>query len=583
MKKWIALVLAGVIATLVLSACSIEQFRTSAAQVPRLVYSTLSDPKSFNAVLIDSSPNVSTLLYEGLVTENGLTAKLEPAIAESWQISPDHQTITFTLKDNLKWSDGQPLTVDDVVFTYNDVFFNEKIPSGFRDILRIGESGALPQVRKVDDRRVEFSTLEPFAPLLRFIGGGPILPKHALQASVASLDGQGQPRFLSMWGTNAAPKTIVGNGPYTLLSYRPGQRLIFQRNPYYWRKDAQGRQQPYVDRIVWQVVESLDASLVQFRSGGLDSVSVNPPEFSLLKQQEKQGNFTIYNGGPAFGTTFITFNLNQGGRNGKPFVDPVKSGWFNNLAFRQAVAYALDRTGMINTIYRGLGAPQNSPISVQSPYYLSPQAGLKVYDFNLEKARQVLAQAGFQYNANNQLLDADGNLVRFTLNTNVGNTTRESLGLEIKQDLAKIGIRVDFQPLSFNTLTDKFKTRNWDCILIGFSGSVEPNGGANFWQPTGRSHIFNLGQQSNEAPLEGRIVADWEAEIGRLMIEGARTLDEAKRKAIYARMQQVVQANLPCIYLVNPLSLTAVRDHIKGIKFSAIGGAFWNLYELQLE
>ena len=584
-RRWLNVILAGLLAwmgVIALPGCTSSTWLSTKRSEPPLVFSVISEPKTFNYVLSNEASSVFGYIYEGLTTEDGLTGDIIPSLAESWQISPNGLQIIFTLREGLQWSDGEPLTVDDVVFTYNDLYFNEAIPTAIRDILRIGESGALPTVRKLDDRRVEFAIPEPFAPFLRNTGLA-ILPAHALKQSVETKDAQGNPLFLSTWNTDTSPEKIIGNGPYLLASYSPGQRVIFRRNPYYWRKDEQGNTQPYINELVWQVVESTDSALVQFRSGGLDIISVSPDYFSLMKREESKSDFTIYNGGPASGTTYLTFNLNQGSRNGQPLVDPVQSRWFNQLEFRQAVAYAIDRDRMLNNIFQGLGAPQNSPISVQSPYYLSPEEGLPVYDYNPEKAKELLRSAGFQYDALGQLLDADGNRVRFTLITNSGNKIREAMGSQIKADLSQIGMQVDFTPLAFNTVVSKLSSSlDWEACLLGFTGGIEPNGGANVWFPNGRSHHFNKAPQPGDAPIEGRVVSDWEQRIGQLYIEGARTLDEAQRKAIYAQTQTITQENLPFIYLVNPLSFSAVRDHLQPIKFSALSGALWNLYELKI-
>ncbi len=312
-------------------------------------------------------------------------------------------------------------------------------------------------------------------------------------------------------------------------------------------------------------------------------MAVSPEYFSLLKREDKRGNFSIYEGGPTTSTSFIAFNLNKGRRNGKLLVDPIKSRWFNTVAFRQAVAYAIDREQMNNNIFRGLGELQNSPISVQSPYYLSPKQGLKVYDYNPKRAKELLLKAGFQYNNRSQLLDADGNRVRFTLITNAGNKIREAMGAQIKQDLSKIGMQVDFAPLAFNTLLDKLNnTVDWECYLLGFTGGVEPNEGANVWSVNGGSHRFNQPAKPGQTPIEGREIADWEQEIANLYIKGAQELDEGKRKAIYAETQRITQDYLPFIYLVNPLSMSAVRDRVQGVKFSALGGTLWNIYELKV-
>ncbi|MEH2373464.1 ABC transporter substrate-binding protein [Nostoc sp.] len=579
---WLPIILTSATA-LTLTACNPGNFKSAAAQVPQLVVSILSDPKTFNYPLSQESPNIFGLTYEGLTNQNPITGKIEPNLAESWQISDDKLKIVFTLRDNLKWSDGQPLTVDDVVFTYNDIYLNEAIPTDVRDTLKIGEKGKFPTVRKVDNRRVEFIVPEPFAPFLSSATANAILPAHALEKSVKTKDNEGKPQFLTKWGVDTPPDQLIVNGAYKLERYDTSQRIIFRRNPYYWRKDAQGNPQPYIERIVWQIVESTDTSLLQFRSGGLDNVGVSPEYFSLLKAQEKQGNFKIYNGGPNSSVTFLFFNLNQGKREGKPLVEPVKSRWFNNLEFRQAVAYAIDRQTMINNTFRGLGILQNSPLAVQSPYYLSPKEGLKVYDYNLEKAKQLLKKAGFKYNEQGQLIDAQGNRVRFTLLTNAGNKIREAMGSQIKQDLSKIGMQVDFTPLAWNTYTDKISnTLDFDTGLIGFGAGLEPNDSANLWSPQGGSHLFNQKPQAGQKPIQGWEVAPWERQIGELYIKGARELDEAKRKEIYAQTQQLCQEYLPFVHLVNVYSLSAVRNRFEGIRFSALGGAFWNIHEIKV-
>ncbi|MEC4814964.1 MAG: ABC transporter substrate-binding protein [Scytonema sp. PMC 1069.18] len=595
LRRWfsvVSILLLWLVCQIAFTSCHPTELKTEAAQVSQWVTTTLSDPKTFNYPFNQEYPHVFLFTSEGLTTLNAMTSKIEPALAESWEVFDDDKRIVFTLREGLKWSDGKPLTADDVIFTYQDIIFNPKIPTDWKDSLKIGSSGAFPEIRKIDSRRVEFILPEPFSPFLYTTTGGTtntvsILPKHALEKSLKSMDAKGNPQFLSTWGTDTDPGQIIVNGPYKIERYLPGQRVVFQRNPYYWRKDSQGNQLPYVHRIVWEIIESTDTMILQFRSGGLDTVLVSPENFSLLKREENRGNFTIYNGGPEFSKTFISFNLNKGKRkNGQPLINPVKSRWFNTLAFRQAVAYAIDRQSMLNNVFRGIGTLQDSPIDTQSPYYFPPEKGLKVYSYNPEKARKLLLEAGFKYDSRNQLLDSDGNRVRFTLVTNAENKTRVSMGSQIKYDLSKIGIQVDFNPIAFNTLTDKMSnTLDWECLLLGFTGGIEPHDGANVWLPDGGLHAFNQKPQAGQEPLIGREVADWEVEIGRLYIEAAREFDEEKRKEIYAKTQQLAQEYLPLIYLVNPLSLAAVRNRLENIKFSALGShkaTLWNKYELKV-
>ena len=574
--KWLALIFA-VMLLVPITACNPSTLLANPNSPPQLTLSILSDPKIFNPVLAGdkTSADVGRMIFDGLVSANPITGEFDPALAEFWEISEDNLEVVFTLRPNLKWSDGHPLTAEDVDFTYNQLYFNPEIPSGTRDVLKIGQSGALPEVTKLNDSQVKFTLPEPFAP---FLGTtvAEILPAHILRKTVEQKDRDGKLLFLSTWTVNTPPEKIVASSAYKIASYTTAQRVVFVENPYYWKKDVVDEDIPYIKKIVWEIVESTDNALLQFRSGSLDAIGVSPQNFSLLKKEEDKGNFTIYNGGEAYGITFIMFNLNQGKKNGKPVVNPIKSDWFNNVKFRQAVSYGINRERMIKNIYRGLGEAQLSNVSRQSPFYYDGLAG---YPYNPEKAKELLLEAGFTYNNKGQLFDKDGNRVSFILNAGTGSATGEALGNQIEQDLAKIGIRVNFRTINFNVLVGKIdNSLDWDSILLSFTGGNEPNDGFNLWSPDGTSHAFNQPVQG----LEGRVVADWEAEIGRLYIEAARELDEEKRKLIYAEVQQLVSEKLPVVFLVNPYSLVAVRNNIEGVKNSALGGPFWNREELKI-
>ncbi|NES68350.1 MAG: ABC transporter substrate-binding protein, partial [Okeania sp. SIO2D1] len=237
-----------------------------------------------------------------------------------------------------------------------------------------------------------------------------------------------------------------------------------------------------------------------------------------------------------------------------------------------------------NNIYRGLGSPQYSPIPVTSPFYLSPEEGLKVYNYNPEKAKELLLSAGFKYNQNGELLDSEGNKVEFNLLSSAGRKVREQMATQINQDLAKIGIKVNMQFLSFNTYVERLSlSRDWEAYLGGFlGGGIEPHGGYNIWSVNGRLHTFNQGPQPGEDKIEGWKINDWEQEIDDLYIRASQVLDEEKRKEIYGQAQQIIAEELPFIYMVNPLEFEAIRNRIKGIQYTELAGGFWNLYELQI-
>lgn len=588
-RRWLTLTLtivALLITTSITTGCSFSQLRASEAQVPQVVFASPSDPSTFNAPLNDSlySNIVYGLIHNSLLTTNGVTGELEPELAESWAISPDQKRIVFTLREGLKWSDGEPLTAEDVEFSFQNIYLNEAVPTGLRDILRIGDSGAFPAVRKLNDRQIEFTTPEPFAPFLRYSGGIQILPAHALRESIETQDSNGSLKFLTIWGTDTDVKKIVGAGQYVMESYTPGQRLVFARNPHYWRKDAAGNPQPYIERIIVQIVGSEDSQLISFRSGELDDIKVKPEQFQLLKLEENKGNYSIYNGGPESGSRFVTFNLNQAkDQNGKPLVNPMRSRWFNTLEFRQAVAHAIDRQRMRDTIYQGLGELQDSPLDSQNPFYLSPQEGLPAYDYNPNQAKALLEQAGFKYNALGQLQDPEGNPVRFTLLVKSEETSRVRVASQVKDNLEAIGMKVDLQVIAFNSVIQKLQRRDWEAYVGGFAGGgLEPHSGYNIWSSQGSLHQFNQGPLPGEPPLTEWQPTTWEREIDRLFTEGVKELDDQKRKVIYGRFQRIAQEQLPFVHLVNPLSLEAVRDRVEGVQFTALGGAFWNLYELKV-
>ncbi|MEB3295064.1 MAG: ABC transporter substrate-binding protein [Synechococcales bacterium] len=591
-RKTIAGILSlGAIALLLslqLSGCSHHSLKVEAARGSQIIDSQMGEPKTFNYALNDTYPNVFGLIYETLLAENATNSAITPALAESWQISPDRKTITFTLRPELKWSDGKPFTVDDIIFTFQDIYFNPDIPTPVRDAFKVGREGKLPTIRKLDDRRVEFTTPEPFAPMLLMAGGTPILPKHVLEASVREKQ-DGKPKFLSLWNTGSDPTQVVGNGPYRMTSYTLGQRVIFERNPYYWERDGQGKQKPFVERLVWKLVENQNTSLLQFRSGGPDVVEpIRPEDFALLKREEKRGKFTVYMGESRQIVTFMFFNLNQGKRNGKHLIDPIKLKWFTNVSFRQAIAHAIDRERMNTNLYRGLGVLVNSPIIPASPFHLSPTEGLKVYDYNIEKAKQLLLKAGFTYNDQKQLLDEAGNPVKFTLTTNASNLLRVSMIGQIKQDLAQIGIEVGLEAIDFNVMTDRLdNSMDFDAILMAFGAGPEPHSSSNLWSLEGRSHLFNQRSAPGQPSLEGQVTYDWEKEISDLYIKAAQEFDLKKRKELYGRTQILTQENLPFIYLVNARVMSAVRDRIKGINYpkndSARGYAMWNLPDLHVE
>jgi peptide/nickel transport system substrate-binding protein len=333
-------------------------------------------------------------------------------------------------------------------------------------------------------------------------------------------------------------------------------------------------------------VKDLNNLALQFEQGKLDTVDV-PNETLEHIRQLKSPAFKIYNLGPSSATTFLMFNLNNrlNPTTQKPFVDPVKSAWFRTDAFRQAVDYAISREAMVQNVLKGTGQALFSPISPASPYF-DPRL-FTGHPQNLEKAKALLRQAGFKTDPKGQLRDNHGHAVEFTLLTNAGNSTREASGLIIKEDLSHLGIKVNFKPIEFNVMAGKLdpEQQDWEALLMGLTGGnpYEPNSGANVWKSGSALHLFNQRMNKQLKSLDAPDALPWEKDIDRLFDEGARVFDLNERKTIYNQFQQIVYQNCPLIHLFAPLSFVAVKDRIRNLDPTPLGGATHNLEELWIK
>ncbi|HRU05311.1 MAG TPA: ABC transporter substrate-binding protein, partial [Candidatus Brocadiia bacterium] len=296
--------------------------------------------------------------------------------------------------------------------------------------------------------------------------------------------------------------------------------------------------------------------------------------FYDMSKRAEAGRYTLYRLGPAYGSSFLLFNLNpeKNPSDGQPLVDPVKLGWFSDVRFRQAVAHAMNRTSMIRVAMSGLGYVQDGPMSPREGYFYNPN--VKKYPYSPDKAKALLAEAGFaDRNKDGVLEDAKGNPLRFLILTNSGNKVREQLAGMISEDLRKVGMDVKPVLLEFNLLTTKLDTGvGWDCVLLGLTGGPEPHFGQNVWRSSGQLHMWY--------PRQKKPATAWEARIDDIFEQAVQELDPAKRKKLYDEWQMIVSEQLPFIYTVLRASIEAVRDRFGNMAPATFGGALWNLEEL---
>ncbi len=522
-----------------------------------MVTYTSSDPKTFNDIVANetSSAAVTGLLFEGLVTTDPITLKEKPNLATSWNISPDGLSWTFHLRPGVKWFDGKSFGADDVVFTFNDLIYNDNIPSSARDIFTVDKK--IFKVEKVDDLTVRFTLPVKFAPFLRGMSQS-ILPKHCLQEAV---NGK---KFPFTWGIDTKPQDLIGTGPFKLVEYRSGERLVFERNARYWKKSAEGDSLPYLNKIIMLIIPNPDTAALKFLDGELDYLGVSGKEYPLLKPKEKLKNFTIYKTGADFGSNFVVFNLNAKAC--------PKAKWFSDVRFRQAVAHAIDKAQIIDIINNGFGLPQDGPESPSAGYFYNPD--VVKYGYDLIKAKALLSQAGFVLRGG-VLSDKEGNLVEFNLYTSASSDERVQMANMIRQDLAQLGMKVNFLPLEFNSLVAKLtSTFEWEAIILGLTGGIEPHFGKNVWHSSGGLHMWHPRQQTPDT--------DWEKRIDTIYDAGVQELDEVKRKALYDEAQLIASQQVPLIYTVLGMNMVAVRNKFGNLKPMPYVGALYNLDEIYL-
>ena len=521
-----------------------------------LTFATISDPLTFNLAIANDalSSGVLGYLFEGLTEVSWLTNEVEPALAESWENSADGLTWTFRLRRDVRWHDGTPFTAQDVDFTFNRIIYNDDIPASDRPAFTfrfLDEEGAWQaaemSVETIDDYTVRFVLPVPFAPFLRFMGTA-IYPKHLLEQAVQ--DGV----FAETWGLDTNPAEIVGTGPFTIESYAPAARVVLKRDPNYWLTDDDGERLPYLDSIVQVIVPDIEAQLEAFRSGESDSYGVPGKEFAELEPLQEEGNFTIYRRGPAFGTTFLVFNMNPGvnPETGEPYVAPEKLAWFLNTEFRRAVSYAIDREAIIEKAFDGLGYRQWASISPAAGDFHNPE--VRKYPHDADVARSILNSLGWRDEDGDGVReDEHGNPIEFLMVTNRENTVRAEVLALIHDDLEAIGIEADFELREFGEVVGQLTaTYEWEAIVIGLTGGPEPHGGIGVWHSSEALHLWH--------PFQGTPATEWEAEIDRLYIQGSQELDGERRIEHYHRAQAIAAENAPLIYTVLPERLSAVRN-----------------------
>ncbi len=533
-------------------------------------YVGLSDPKTFNMIVSDDADTQLILanLYDNLIARNSFTLKFEPRLAALPTVSNHGLTYTFKLRPNLKWSDGQPLTADDVVFTLG-VIFDPKIETLLREGMLIdtpqpnGKSKQLPFLYKeIDKQTVQFTLPAPWAPADAVFGGFPIMPKHIMEPIYKA------GKFNSAYSVDTPPAQLVSCGPFVMSGYAPGQRLTYKPNPYFWKRGANNQALPYLSDFHYIITPDLNSMVLNFRGGGSDVLDVPASLYPPIARYAARDNYTVVDKGPDWGFAYLSFNMNPTSTMSKY---PALLHLFQDQRFRQAVSYAVDRQRIADTVYRGLAHPLWGPDTPADTIYANPQ--IRQYPYNPAKAAQILAQMGLTKGADGKLR-YQGQPIKFSILTNTENNSRKAMATIIEDSLNKLGMDVTFTSIQFNDLIRRMNAKpyDWQACVMGFTGGPEPNDGASIWRSSGPQHQWWPKQTTPATPWEARIDADFSA--------GAHAQTLAERKKYYYDYQAILGEQQPLIFLVYANQYTAMRNHYGNLQPSAfygMSGALWNM------
>ena len=501
-----------------------------------------SEPKTLNPLLMsdDSSETIRYLTGGVLLRVNRLTQDLEPELATAWKLSNAGKTITFKLRENLRFSDGTTFSADDVAYTIQQLM-DPAVHSPSGDAFRSGEGKV--QTQALANNRIAITFSAPIAGLDKLFDQVAIISAKSPQKEMAVL------------------------GPYYVAENKAGAYLILKRNPNYWKRDSTGRPLPYIDAIRLDIQQNRDIEMLRLVRGEIDFINSLDAEY--FDRVMSENPTMAHDAGASLDAEFMWFNQVPSSP-----LPSYKKTWFTSTNFRRAISEAINRDDLARIAFRGRARPAVGPISPANKFWFNSK--LQPHPFDQKSALQRLSLDGFHLQ-NGALRDREGHVVEFSIITNSGNKYRERMATMIQQDLTAIGIKLNVVTLDFPSLIERM-TRTFDyeaCLLGLVNNELDPNSQMNVWLSSAENHQWNPSQKTPATP--------WEAEIDKLMRAQASTLNAAKRKEFVDKVQQIAWEQEPFIYLVNKNALSAVSPSLHNAHPVVLRPqVYWNIDQLSL-
>jgi len=515
----------------------------------------------------------------GLVELHPATNAIRPGLAESWETSPNGKEVTFHLRD-VKWSDGTPLTADDVIFTFENFIMNKVAKGNSVDRFTIIDTtdGEKKEVKwvKIDDRTVKAVLPSPFGPFYMNLTAAYIYPKHKLESKI---DKNRPDSVNELWLTNVSPSEIVANGPYRIASYVMDQKVVLERNPYYWRVDRFGNKLPYFDKLEYLIVKDAEVRLAKFMAGEIDFMAVSATDFPTLKQKELAGGpFTIYMAQPTQPTpspVHIAFNYDA--------ENPQLKEIFRNTEFRRAMEYLLDRDRIIDEIYNGLAIPGAGLVLPANKAFYNPKIESIMRPFDPAKATAILDSLNLKDRNGEGIREfANGKNVEFTLTVQNSPQDYQDVALLFKEEVEKAGIKVNLQILDSTLVGNMFGAGNFEAGVRAFGNQPDLELRKAIWQPGTQLYYWHYSALDKDklAAIPSQML-DWEKRVYELFDLGSITTDVAKRKAIYDEVQEIYHDVVPVLFVCKGMNLWGASKTLGNVtqnKEGIVHFATWTAY-----
>ncbi len=507
-----------------------------------LVWTIGYDPKTFDPAKVDDqeSETVRYLTAGVLLRFNRLTQNVEPELAQSWNVSPDGKTLTFTLHSGLEFSDGSQLTARDVVWSLRRVV----LEGTAAPVAQVFGSAGGVTVDAPNDATVVVHLPK------RVIAIGKVFDEIAIEPA------------------NRPSEARVTSGPFFLSDYRRSQFVRLRRNPHFTLKDSAGNALPYATGIRLDILENMEQQIRLLQRGDYDLIDSLPPDYFELLRKRAPG--MVRDLGPSLNTEQMWFNQSPASP-----LPAWEKAWFQNRAFRVAVSQAIHRSDLARIAYLGHATPAYSFISPANSFWYN--RSLTAPHTDVAAAKAGLAAAGFRMQGS-VLVDRTGHPVKFSILTNSGNAARAKMATLIQQDLGSLGMQVTVVTLDFPALIERLMhTQDYEACLLGLENvDPEPNAMLNIWLSSSPNHQWNPAEKTPATP--------WEAEIDRLMNRQAASATDAERKKDIDRVQQIVADEEPFIYLVYPNALVAMSPKLQGVQPAVLEPQLtWNVEQLHVQ